>query len=462
MVFKRSLLAASVAATLIASGAAHATNGYFSHGFGVKSIGMGGSGVALPNDSAMIIATNPAGITETGTQINFDISWFHPVRGYEFTNTMNGQPAGGGSATSGSKNFFIPEVSGSYAIDQNNFVGLAIYGNGGMNTDFSGADDGNYLGFPGVPATGPYGDGAAGVNLKQMFVAPTYAHAFMDGKLSVGVSALFARQTIQVKGLGNFNGTGPVAQAFGMPSFTLDPNHFTSNDVSKSTGWGGKVGVLFHATDKIALGGSYQTKIHMSKFDQYTGLFAEGGKFDIPATWTVGGAFQVAPAWTLTADFQRINYSGVKAIHNPSTQALFACMMGDTTQCLGGSNGAGFGWKDVNVVKLGAQWQVDPALQLRVGFNHGTNPVGTDDALFNTIAPGVVKNHFTAGFTYAIDKHQEISGAFMYAPNVTVSGTNPLLSAIANQVTQGQVQLNQNLSIHMKQYEATVGYAYKF
>jgi long-chain fatty acid transport protein len=181
------------------------------------------------------------------------------------------------------------------------------------------------------------------------------------------------------------------------------------SQVSHATGWGGKIGVLYHATDAIALAGSYQTKVHMSKFDEYSGLFAEGGKFDIPSTWTVGGAFQVAPAWTLTADFQRINYTGVKAISNPSTEYLFGCMMGDTTKCLGGSNGAGFGWKNVNVVKLGAQWQMTPDLQLRVGFNHGTNP---------------------------------------------------LLTQLAAQA--GVPNFNQNLSIHMKQYEATLGYAYKF
>jgi len=442
MVFKRSLIAASVAATLLTAGAAHATNGYFSHGFGVKSIGMGGSGVALPNDSAMIMATNPAGITETGTQINFDVSWFHPVRGYDQT----GVPA---SASSGSNNFFIPEVSGSYQINGNSAVGIAIYGNGGLNTDFSASAPSLFSGQPaGAFATVSGSGGEGGVNLKQMFIAPTYAHKFMDGKLSVGASLLFARQTIQVKGLNGFG------------FFSADPSHLSSNEVSHSTGWGGKIGVLFHATDKIALGGSYQTKMAMSKFDDYAGLFAEGGKFDIPSTWTVGGAFQVAPAWTLTADFQRINYADVKSIGNSSAN-LQSCMpnfMGGPATgpgCLGGSDGAGFGWKNVNVVKLGAQWQVSPALQVRVGYNHGTNPIDSNEVVFNALAPGVMKNHYTAGFTYALDQHQEISGAFMYAPEVTVSGPNgfPALFGPAPTTTT---------SIHMKQYEATVGYAYKF
>ena len=38
--------------------AALATNGYFSHGFGIKAKGMGGVGIALPQD-AMAAATNP-------------------------------------------------------------------------------------------------------------------------------------------------------------------------------------------------------------------------------------------------------------------------------------------------------------------------------------------------------------------------------------------------------------------
>jgi long-chain fatty acid transport protein len=447
MVFKRSLIAASVAATIFTAGASHATNGYFSHGFGVKSIGMGGSGVALPNDSAMIMATNPAGITETGTQINFDVSWFHPVRGYDQT----GVPA---SANSNSNNFYIPEFSTSYAINDTSSVGIAVYGNGGLNTDYSPTAPSLATGQPaGAFATAPGTGGEGGVNLKQMFIAPTYAHKFMNGKLSVGASLLFARQTIQVKGLDGFG------------SFSTDRSRLTSNNVDSSTGWGGKIGVLYHATDALALGGSYQTKMAMSRFSDYSGLFSNGGKFDIPATWTVGAAFQVAPAWTLTADYQRINYANVAAIGNPSTAYLLgngmpgnSCARDDTTKCLGGSNGAGFGWSNVSVIKLGAQWQFSPALQLRAGFNHGTNPVGSQDVVFNALAPGVMKNHFTAGFTYAIDKHQEISGAFMYAPTVTVTGSNTIPAAL----TQGALVPATTTSIHMKQYEATVGYAYKF
>ncbi len=454
MTFKRTLLAAAITGATFAAGSAHATNGYFSHGYGVKSMGMAGGGVAFANDNVMSIASNPASLTDVSNQAHVDISWFKPVRGYEYSTTS---PMGtvSGSGDSDKESFFIPSLGFSYSLTDKDSIGIAVYGNGGMNTDFP-ADSGNYLGFPGVPASGPYGDGPAGVDLQQMFITPTYAHKFMDGKLNVGVSAVIARQKFKAKGLGNFNGTGPVAQAYPLPPFTVDPANMTNNGYDKAWGYGGKIGVTFKPNDMITLAASYQSKIDTDEFDKYSGLFAEGGDFDIPATWTVGLAANVIDDVTLTFDYQRINYSDVKAISNPSNEYLFMCMGGDTTKCLGGSDGAGFGWSDVDVFKLGVQWQASPKLQLRAGWNRGDNPISSEDALLNTIAPGVVENHYTAGFSYAFSKNHELHGAFMYAPEVEVNGSNPLLTQLSGGTT------TQDLTIHMKQYEATVGYTYKF
>jgi len=46
---------------IAASAEANATDGYFAHGYGVKSQGMGGVGIALPQD-ALAAAANPAGM----------------------------------------------------------------------------------------------------------------------------------------------------------------------------------------------------------------------------------------------------------------------------------------------------------------------------------------------------------------------------------------------------------------
>jgi len=459
MTFKRTLLAAAITGATLAAGTAHATNGYFSHGFGVKSMGMAGGGVAFANDNAMIIATNPAGITNVSNQVHGDLSWFAPDRGYSYENFSGGMKIGEGSGDSDRDAFYIPSLGFVYALTDRDSVGLAIYGNGGMNTKYPAAS-GNYLGFPNVPADGAYGDGVAGVDLEQMFISPTYARSFMDDKLSVGISAVIVRQKFSAKGLGNFNQTGAVAQATDLPSFSVDGDNMTNKGHDHAWGYGGKIGVTYKPTDRVSLGASYQTKMRTDEFDKYSGLFAEGGDFDIPSTWTLGVAADVTEDITVTFDYQRINYGEIKSISNPSTEYLMDFMMnGELDKRLGGSNGAGFGWDDINVYKLGVQWQATPQLQLRAGWNRGDNPISSDDALFNTIAPGVMENHYTAGFTYAFNENHEVHGAFMYAPEVEVSGNNELLSSLA---AMYEMDVQQELDINMKQYEATIGYTYKF
>jgi long-chain fatty acid transport protein len=91
---------------------------------------------------------------------------------------------------------------------------------------------------------------------------------------------------------------------------------------------------------------------------------------------------------------------------------------------LGAANGKGFGWSDVNVWKIGVQWQATQALTMRAGVNVGNNPVKSSDVTFNILAPGVVTTHYTVGGTYALSKESEVTMSYMYAPSNSVSGTS--------------------------------------
>ena len=37
--------------------------------------------------------------------------------------------------------------------------------------------------------------------------------------------------------------------------------------------------------------------------------------------------------------------------------------------------GQGFGWKDINVYKVGASYQLNPQLTLRAGYSHNDQPI---------------------------------------------------------------------------------------
>ena len=187
----------------------------------------------------------------------------------------------------------------------------------------------------------------------------------------------------------------------------------------------------------------------MSEFDEYKGLFAEQGDFDIPSTWSLGAKFNPVKEHTILLDYQRINYSDVAAISNPILPNLGMCQMGNAAGCLGGSNGAGFGWEDLNVYRIGYQYDAGN-WQARAGFSTNDQPIPETETMFNIIAPGVVKNHWTLGFTTNVSKSSSLDFSFSYAPSVEVKGDHPFAGP------------TQQIGIEMEQYEIGANYTWKY
>jgi long-chain fatty acid transport protein len=124
----------ALAAALLAPLMAGATNGYFSHSYGAKSQGMAGVGIALPQD-ALAAATNPAGTATVGTRLDLGLSVFAPSRGAVIAGNAFGTDAS--YSGDGTKYFFIPDFGYTRQISPSASIGIAVYGNGGMNSDYS-------------------------------------------------------------------------------------------------------------------------------------------------------------------------------------------------------------------------------------------------------------------------------------------------------------------------------------
>jgi long-chain fatty acid transport protein len=196
---------------------AAATNGYFSHGYGTRSKAMAGTGVSLSLDT-LAPATNPAGLTGVDEQIDVGISYFSPDRGYEVTGAASGACMSAQQCTFGvgpedkrsDKDFFlIPHFGIARKLDENTTIGVAVYGNGGMNTRYvdGSATVGAPMGTvpPGTRFTlpGTFGDGTAGVDLMQLFIAPTWARKFDNG-VSIGISPISGDAVVRSARHGQF------------------------------------------------------------------------------------------------------------------------------------------------------------------------------------------------------------------------------------------------------------------
>ncbi len=420
------------------SGAALATNGYFTHGVGTKSKGMAGTGVGSNADMGTIMgASNPALTVFASDDWEAGISIFSPRRSFTATASgNNGAPPtfsiGAGSFDSSSEWFPIPFVAKSWTLANENKISFLFYGRGGMNTDWdnssisatSGICDPTGQGV--VTGPGPFCAGKAGVDLSQAFLTVNYAGKTSD-KFAWGIGPVIAIQSFQANGVASFT---PFTHTF---SDTFDPTTVTAlsnNDHDLSVGWGISGGLWAGLTDTVSVGFAYQSKILMGEFDDYADLFAEDGGFDIPSSIKAGISVMATDALRINFDVEQVAYSDIDSVGNPLNNLFTGCFTANpqvapaADGCLGGPAGAGFGWEDMTAYKLGFEWQTDENNVWRFGFSTGEQPIQSADVVFNILAPGVMEEHFTLGWTRDLASGSQLSLSFMYAPEVKVSGPN--------------------------------------
>ncbi len=399
---------------------AQATNGYFTHGYGTISKALAGAGVAMPQDT-LAAATNPAGMVVVGKRYDAGLGVFSPDRSY----TVTGNPSGflgtfgltPGKVESDSNYFYIPHFGGNWRIGDNMSLGVTVYAHGGMNTDY--------------PTATFYAGQPTGVNLEQLLVGIPWAVRFAE-RHSIGIMPIIAYQTFEAKGVGSF------------APFSSNPAKLSNNGKSASIGYGAKIGYLGQFTDMFSFGISYQTEISADKFDDYAGLFAEQGRFNIPPNLIAGIAINATTALSLLLDYQEIYYSEIKSVSNPFLPNLQTAQLGD-------NDGAGFGWQDMSVWKFGLQYDPESSWVWRFGYSFGDQPIGSSEVLFNILAPGVMEDHFTFGFTRAFGDSSGLNFSLMYAPEVEVSGPNPL-----------EVPGLQDITLAMSQWDIEISYSWGF
>ena len=473
------LTVTAVAVGLSVAGNAFATNGYFTHGNGTKNKAMAGSGIALPED-AIDVTNNPAVAPFVGDQLVVGAALFSPIRKYETSNSFaNGQcfpgmpcafTIGPNSLKSKSNYHVIPHIAKTWQRDNGTAWALSFYGRGGMNTDWKGGTATFAPMGPGSTSTWPgtYGDGVmdfdgmdpatigngnTGVNLSQAFLDVTWAKKF-DNNFSLGVSAILVAQMFEADGVRTFSPyTKTYAESYVQTGVPVMPENLSNNGTDWSYGYGLKVGMHFPVNDMVSFGVMYQTEIKMTDLDDYSDLFAEGGGFDIPADFKIGLTVHPSESLAFNFDIEHIWYSDIGSVGNPIAN-IFACPTAgvggtDLESCLGGKNGAGFGWDDMTVYKVGMKWSNNEDWTWRFGYSYGEQPIANSEMTFNILAPAVMEHHLTAGFTLERTKGREFSVAMMYAPNVDLTGPQ-------------NFDPSQTVTFEMYQWELEASYAWRF
>jgi long-chain fatty acid transport protein len=357
--------------TALAAGRALATDGYFDYGYGIQAKGIGGAGVAFPQDS-LAPAANPAGVAFLDNRLDVGLAYFQPDRSASLgPNNYDGN---------GKEQFYLPEIGFKHSLTTDYDFGLAVYGNGGMNTDYKNIPN--------------FGSTHTGVDLSQLFIAPTLTYKLAENH-AIGIAPIIAYQRFKAYGLENFG--------------------ITYHDYDNSYGGGVRLGYTGRLTDWLTVGVTYQSEIFTTRFKDYDHLFAEQGSFVIPSNFAVGLAVKPVKQVTFALDIEEILYSDINSVGDKLSSP------GQLAN-LGQNNGPGFGWRDVTVIKTGIAYDATEQLTLRLGYNYSTQPIPDDQTTFNILAPGVVQHHVTAGATWRFNQHWEVTAFYAHAFKQEVNG----------------------------------------
>jgi long-chain fatty acid transport protein len=456
-----------IAALLSVAGVAvpaFATNGMNLEGYGAVATALGGASMAYDNGAGAMM-NNPAtlGLMGQGSAVGVALGFLGP-------DVKSSVPSMGMNADSSANAFYMPAIGYLMKTGKLTF-GAGIYSQGGMGTEYSAS---SFL----ARGTGDKVRSEVGVGRVIFPLAYNvndnltvggsidWVWATMDIKMAAGMADFQAMATGMSGGMATMMGGMPGTADFRI-DFS-DNNDFMGKAVG--TGFAGKLGLVYKVNQSLSFGAAYHSKTDLgdmetesggASFSAYNSGVALGapitGKITIhnfqwPETYGLGVAFQATDRLMLAADYKRLNWSGV----------MKDFKMTYTTTNLptapGSSESADFkisqNWADQDVFMLGAAYRLTDAMTLRAGANIADNPI--PDNRVHPLFPAIIKNHYTFGVGYMTSKTSGLDFSLVYAPEVSVTGTQ------ATGAAGSGVGGNQGVNIKHSQLNWQIQYGMRF
>ena len=376
-----------IALSLVTSTMLQATNGDNLIGIGAKARGMGGVGIAMSHGAESALS-NPALITSVEkSEISFGGTIFMP----DIKTQLNETPAPPGfglppqnKMTSDADMNMIPEVSLAMKINENLYMGVGMWGTGGMGTDYSqGAGISNTL------PTGQFSNFDMVSNLQLMqFAVPI---AYKTEGLSLAIAPIVQYGNLDINYEMPTGQANPMTVSFGA-------------GLAQDFGFGYSLGTTYDFANGLVLGAVYKSEIDMEYKNQLSTatqpfgiVLPDGDHLEQPAEIGVGIAYTM-DQHTFAFDYRKVKWSDAKGYES-------------------------FGWEDSDVYAFGYEYRQDN-WALRAGYNRADSAVvetmNPSINMFNLLGfPATEEQHYTIGGTYAFNDQFSVDLAYVYAPENT-------------------------------------------
>ncbi len=229
--------------------------------------------------------------------------------------------------------------------------------------------------------------------LQRTVVAPTLARDWGDHG-SVRLTGVLAYQRFASLGLGT-----TAADAW-------TPSPAWINDSSYGAGVRFDVGNAFN--DRLRWNFGYQSRVGMSAFANYRGVFADPGDFDIPASATANFSYALTPRLGVDLGVQRVMYNAITPFTSSNLPTRFLALLGD-------SGSPVFAWRDLNVYSVGWTFSDDEIGSLQMRYTTRQQPVPTSKLLERALASATANDTISLGWSRGFGPNASLGFAASYA-----------------------------------------------
>lgn len=484
---------------LVTASMLFSTNGMNMIGYGPRSSAMGGFSLGLLDD-ANSVNTNPAAISFLkNRQLELNLGLLIPKVNFENSlNDVEGEseifPLPNFSYVHGSKSNYTFGIGvysqggmGATYEDVKHDI-FRQYDMSPMTSDdpyLDGIDYHSMIAYFKIMPTFSYQ-----INPQfSMGVSPSFGYAMMEMQMPYSILPS------DMHGIANPENGMTFGDMFGMPmtSGGLGYEEVTAyadmEDAATAMGFGARVGASYAVNDELSLGLAYSSKSTLTfegeasmdmtaqfgqAFERMVGGALQQGAPDeataqqmvgqqlagmgidmtlgmvsdydveIEMSWPqelgLGFAYKATPRLLVGADLKWIGWKDsmeeFKMKFKDGTNQNINTMMGSEDLELS----MPMEWDDQIVIALGAEFAVNPMLDLRAGYNFGNNPVPEETVI--PIFPAVVENHITMGF--GVNVNPQLSFDMAYELNLN-KDLEVETSKIANEYNGSTSSLSENV-----------------
>jgi hypothetical protein len=259
--------------------------------------------------------------------------------------------------------------------------------------------------------------------LQRYFVTPSISQR-LGSFGAVSFSAIFAYQHFAAI-------AGPTPAVSPVNDFTnlSSPADLRSSDTSSGAGlridYNGNLG------DDVSWQFGVQSRINMEAMNNYRGLYAETGTFDIPASANLGVGYSLTPDLRVDAGVERVMYSQVAPFTSPALPARFLALLSSSVS-------PEFAWQNLSVYSVGSTWRDPLAGSWSVRVATREQPLPTS-YLLEAALPAPSTYNYSLGYARAVGDRSSLHFSASYAPTDFILGL-PLSYTVSHGGNQMQYE----------------------